>query len=306
MFSEKLCLISKMIREERNCTILLDTPPSAVVMEATAAFDPTFAFFMPCRVVSMMQLQYSHGFSMKTQDCDMFDLIYLYKGSVVVRTVQQEQKAAAGDILFLHTNMKYSIRQVEGEPLELLIIRNHGFVCNSYYELLMQGGFHPISLQNDLEFPTLVERIRFYLSYSTNANSFLVADAMNRMYTNLYISDARLERSDNQYRHPDWFLQVIDFVEQNYKKKITVTMLAEIVGMSESHFHRKFKEYTGASPVEYINLIRIRQAEQLLARTDMQVKRIALESGFSNVSYFVTQFQRQHHMTPTQYRNRMR
>ena len=306
MLSEKMYLISRMAREEQNCSILLDTPPTAVLAEAHGAFDPSFSFCMPCRVVSLSQYRFSQGFSMKTQDCDMFDLIYLYSGSVTIRNLQGTQTAVAGDMLFLHTNTQYTIRQIDGAPLELLIIRNHGFICTSYYQLLMRDGFHPISMQHDKEFPVLVDRIRFYLSYSTNANSFLLADAMNRMYTNLYIRDAGVEVSDNKYRHPDWFLQVIEYIETHYQKKISVPALAGAVGMSESHFYRKFKEYTGDSPVDYINLVRIRQAEQLLLRTDLQVKHIALEVGFSSASYFVTQFTKQHGVTPTQYRKHMK
>lgn len=302
MLSENIYRISRMAREELNSTIRLDTPPTEILLEAHAAFDPSFSINMPCRVVSLCHYRFQDGFSMRTQDCDMFDLLYLYSGQVEIQDLQHTHRAGPGDILFLHTNTRYAIRQTGDTPLDLLLIRNHGFICTSYYQLLMRNGFHPISLQNDREFPTLVERIRFYLSYATNANSFLLADAMNRMYTNLYICDAGVEDADNQYHHPGWFLQTVEYIEAHYQKKIPVSALAVAAGMSESHFYRKFHSYTGDSPLHYINLVRLRRAAYLLLHTDLPIKHIALETGFPSASYFVTQFTRQYGKAPGEYR----
>lgn len=54
----------------------------------------------------------------------------------------------------------------------------------------------------------------------------------------------------------------------------------------ESHYRRKFKEYFNTSPAEYINLVRIDHACELLAKTDEKIEDIAVQTGFQTTGSF--------------------
>jgi len=83
---------------------------------------------------------------------------------------------------------------------------------------------------------------------------------------------------------------------------ITTELAAEKVEMSYSRFRKLFKNHTGFSPGKYILECKMLRAQEKLARTDMTIKRIALELGFDNVDYFVTAFKKRTGRRPSEYR----
>lgn len=83
---------------------------------------------------------------------------------------------------------------------------------------------------------------------------------------------------------------------------ITPESLAEITCMSYSKFRKVFKEYTGFSPSQYIQEIRINMAKEMLTNTTMSIKEIAFELGYENKDYFFTVFKKVAGTTPINYR----
>ena len=56
--------------------------------------------------------------------------------------------------------------------------------------------------------------------------------------------------------------------------------------MSESNFRKLFKEYTGKSPIEYRNLIRLSEAHKMITEHKYSVQEAAYLTGFNNMSFF--------------------
>lgn len=85
----------------------------------------------------------------------------------------------------------------------------------------------------------------------------------------------------------------------------TAVSLRDIVQdlhVSEAYFCRIFKEYTGFRPFEYINLLKIQKAKELLKNSDLDIREIAAQAGYESHSYFSMLFKRCTGMTPTDYR----
>jgi AraC-type DNA-binding domain-containing proteins len=98
--------------------------------------------------------------------------------------------------------------------------------------------------------------------------------------------------------------EALEFIERHYAEPIRLSDLAAAVSMSEAYFCRFFKRITAATPVEYINLYRVRQAAILLRSTERKIMDIAFEVGFNNISYFNTVFKQRFGCTPMEYRQR--
>ncbi len=64
-----------------------------------------------------------------------------------------------------------------------------------------------------------------------------------------------------------------------------VPALARLCGMSESKFYDAFKKSTGHTPMAYKNILRARQALELLTNTDLTVEEIAAQLACSSPSY---------------------
>lgn len=78
--------------------------------------------------------------------------------------------------------------------------------------------------------------------------------------------------------------------------------LAEATCMSYSRFRKIFKEYTGFSPLQYIQEVRVTMAKEMLTNTSKSIKEIAFELGYENKDYFFTVFKKLSGMTPVAYR----
>ena len=94
---------------------------------------------------------------------------------------------------------------------------------------------------------------------------------------------------------------VSDYMEQNYREKITVQELAERSGYSASHFARVFSKVYNTSPIQYLNQIRIMHAKNLLRTGQYTMAQIAQECGFSNVYYFSRCFKQITGTTPAKW-----
>jgi AraC-like DNA-binding protein len=99
---------------------------------------------------------------------------------------------------------------------------------------------------------------------------------------------------------------VIDYMNANLGKKITLADLARLIGLSPSspgYFINMFKAETGIPPGQYLMRLRIKKAAHLLATTFLSVKEITIQTGFGYLSRsFQGYFRRYYGMTPIEYR----
>jgi AraC-like DNA-binding protein len=93
------------------------------------------------------------------------------------------------------------------------------------------------------------------------------------------------------------------FIEQNYRRPLTVAEIARVTRLSADYFSRMFREHTGASPVEHLMNTRLRVARtMLLSKPELTVQEIARLCGFNDAKYFMTAFRTQHGVSPGRYR----
>lgn len=106
----------------------------------------------------------------------------------------------------------------------------------------------------------------------------------------------------NYDRRIEGIKSILTFIQENYKEKIYIHDLSEILNMNEQYFCRFFKKTIGRSPMEYVNEYRIKHAVRLLEETDLPVTEICLECGFNNFGNFIREFRQLQNTTPLQYR----
>lgn len=99
------------------------------------------------------------------------------------------------------------------------------------------------------------------------------------------------------------FRRMTYFIEQNYRKKLTLKDIAASVGVSKREALRCFQCSVPLSPIEYVNKYRLQQAWKLLLHTDQSITEIAENTGFESTSYFDRLFKREFHITPRKHRS---
>ncbi|HEY5525612.1 MAG TPA: AraC family transcriptional regulator, partial [Clostridium sp.] len=92
---------------------------------------------------------------------------------------------------------------------------------------------------------------------------------------------------------------------ENYQNKIYIDDLANLAKMNSQYLARFFKSLIGKTPIEYINSYRIERACILIKNTDSSILDISMNVGFDNLSYFIKQFKKYKHVTPSAYRKQL-
>ena len=106
---------------------------------------------------------------------------------------------------------------------------------------------------------------------------------------------------------PDWQVKRIrDYIYANLSGKVTVSEIAQKLGISRRHLSRSFRRATGTALHDYIGDFRLKEAKRLLCDTTLPIKAIASQTGFSASSAFCAAFQGLVGMTPTNFRREFR
>lgn len=82
------------------------------------------------------------------------------------------------------------------------------------------------------------------------------------------------------------------YVAENMHRKIYVSQLAKLSGLSRGYFSRAFISCSGKSPYAYVVACRLERALDLLRLTDKKLTEIAMECGFSDQAHFCRLFRR--------------
>jgi len=96
--------------------------------------------------------------------------------------------------------------------------------------------------------------------------------------------------------------RICGYLERNYEKKLTITMLSELFNLSPRQLNRVFKEETGKTIFEMIHSIRVEKAKHLLSESDEKVITIAANIGYEDPAFFNRLFQRIVGCPPSKYR----
>lgn len=132
--------------------------------------------------------------------------------------------------------------------------------------------------------PILIEHLKFALA----------ASLLKDMNGDVQINTEQLSAQRNR--------RVVEYVEANLDRQVSLEDLANVAAMSAHHFARSFKATMGVTPVRYLWEKRLERAKALLRDNDHNLASIAFECGFRSQSHFATLFKRATGMTPSAWR----
>ena len=140
---------------------------------------------------------------------------------------------------------------------------------------------------------------------ATIANILTNRSLLRHKYANLELND---EESDtaciNCSTDIDWkFISTVKkSVEDNMdNSSFTVDVLCNLLNMSRTSFYNKIKALTDQAPADYIRLIRLKRAAQLLKEQQHSITEVAEMTGFSDAKYFREVFKKHFNVSPSQY-----
>ena len=96
----------------------------------------------------------------------------------------------------------------------------------------------------------------------------------------------------------------VEFMKGHLSEPLKVATLAALVNLSRSHYTTLFRRVTGYAPLSYLNHLRMQHSVQLLNSTDLPIKHISDQLGFSDQFYFSRAFSKMHNHSPSEHRRR--
>lgn len=255
---------------------------------------------------------------------DYFEIFYLLAGELICRVQDRVFTMRAGDLVVISSTQYHTMYlppqcskpgKVKAAALYFLpeIIRANdpgGEDVEYLTPFLMQDATFPHVIPGRAGVPAevfgMINRIHDELPASTTRARLAVRTYLKMILVLLVNHFAghrgAVETFNRRQRAIEQLRPLFDYLEANYREPLSVVTAAGVMGMSESHFMRLFKQVTGQSFISYLNHFRIAKAQALLATTDKPVAEISQEVGFCDQSYFGLTFRKLAQMTPLQYK----
>ncbi|SPH23964.1 HTH-type transcriptional activator RhaS [Defluviimonas aquaemixtae] len=91
----------------------------------------------------------------------------------------------------------------------------------------------------------------------------------------------------------------IAMIRRDFASNVAVQEMAELSGMSQSAFHRQFRDRTGHSPIQFLKRIRLHHARRMIAFENARISDAAMRVGYESVSQFSREYKRLFSEVPT-------
>lgn len=101
-------------------------------------------------------------------------------------------------------------------------------------------------------------------------------------------TDCMFERVPTQ--NSEIIKKAIQYISRNFATNISLEDVAKYVHLNSAYFSTLFKQSTGSSFKEYLNMVRVEESKRLLSNTNYSLIDIAVSTGFEDQSYFAKVF----------------
>lgn len=246
---------------------------------------------------------------------DEMEIIYIKKGHGYVTVDFRQYKVSSNTIVLILPGQLHSIEQYDNLSMEYEnIIFNVNMLISRTEDTCTTDFLRPL-LNGKVTVPSVYSIISDY--YDDIARCVDACDEIcktkpegyelyikGKLYEFFYVLSNRCRNKKNQktIQSLDKMKAVMKHVENHYSDKITIKDAATLIGFSESHFMRYFKETMGTSFVDYLREYRLTMATRMLQISEASILTISQEVGFDNLSNFNRAFKKKYGVTPSQYR----
>lgn len=141
-----------------------------------------------------------------------------------------------------------------------------------------------------------------YEHYDSNSE-FIIEGILGHLIITILREGKAAESADTKLNIQDETInEILDYLDLHYAENPSIETLANLAGLSASHFMKRFRECTGASYKTYLNCHKIHLAQNMLVNTKLSVSQISEKLGFCNSNYFCNVFNKIYGNSPREFR----
>lgn len=231
-------------------------------------------------------------------------IIYVLSGKGYIYCQNENVTVTPGQLAFINLSEPYKYHPHKKDPWEIIWIYFGGKDADWYYQMITGKSKLIFTLPDNTVIPGYLNDIFNLYSQNDPFIEIKTSNIITNLLTELYIESMKGNNAAKNlnFEYPNPVKSVIDFIEQNYFRKISLEELSSITFLSPYYLLRLFKKYTGYTPGEYINKYRLDFSKKLLLEKELTIEQIALNLGFNTHSYFSKIFKKSSGLTPEQFR----
>jgi two-component system response regulator YesN len=181
------------------------------------------------------------------------------------------------------------------------VVRDHGIVYleRSNGKLLKNiKGYLDQQLSNNIELKYKLEFISNILNFS-NYREFYYELKELVLYVDELLFEMRRALCDKSF-----IGKAIEYINDNYSKNLSLTVVSNVVSVNYSYFSQVFKEHTGENFINYLRNIRVKKAQELLKEQELKVYEVAEAVGYSDSKQFTKAFKSVTGITPQEFKEK--
>lgn len=237
------------------------------------------------------------------------EIVYVTEGRSECSRNGETQVVEQGDFILFNSEDVHLVRPVEGTGCRLLCV-NFSFeyirmFCKSIDSLFFDTGDAPDTKAEIVEVLSCLAAVDDGGDYA----ALIQIAYINKLYYLLLTKCVRFRRAPGTAAAPkrdfSYAKTAIAYINENYKREISLNEISAVVSLSPSYFSKYFKNVTQVSFSEYLANLRLENAVNDMLTKNTTVSTAAFENGFANVKSFITQCKKVYGCTPAQYKKHL-
>lgn len=204
-------------------------------------------------------------------------------GGLLIVPPKMPHTATAGDAAVMYDVLMFDVR----------LFYNDTEVCRQWLPAVFEGRARLAAVTDDADAVACVDEI-----VAAGEPSLAVTAGVYRL---LYVLCERCLLGLTDDTGERAVREMIAYVEERFDRELSTALLAARFGYTEAHFCRKFKAATGLTPMQYVKIYRLEEANRRL-KEGGSVGEVAAACGFPDANYFTRCFRLHFGAPPTKYR----
>jgi AraC-like DNA-binding protein/mannose-6-phosphate isomerase-like protein (cupin superfamily) len=274
------------------------------------------------KLITIFYLEFSKNFSYEGEKHDFWEMVYIDKGEMICTADTKQFILKGGELTFHKPNEFHNLSSNKKIDPNVSIIT---FECKSPAMSFFEGKIFKLTsedirilsclFEEGLSAYSLIDKTNPLLQQlikNDNArfgSSQLTKILLETFLIRLIRNNESFSKKDRQHftlngeEIPYEVKSIIDYLQKNIYKKLTIEKIAKDLGKSSSTIKNTFNSYKKNGIIFYFNSLKINEAKRLIKEGNLNFTQISELLDFDTPQYFSTTFKHYTKMSPQQYKN---